>query len=690
MDKIKKQRRVKQFRLLVTAMAGLLSVICGGVAAHHCCGVPCWAQEVGRVAASLATIALAWVLIAVLYGFIKRSSFVIWGFAAIYCVGVLTYHEIEKHPCGEEMAHGVSILAPINNTLSIFFPSRGAYSEENHSEVHLDYQVVHLLSYFFFALVMFSFFGRRALNRSGQRLIPYRHRNIFWGYDENGQALGEDILARTVDDQVLFILPEQLRDDEDEDNRIFNNINRMDAVALYADYDKRTKLGRSRSGYRHFFLTEDQDFNVRMALRVLDGLIAQGVPMKTHLYVRSEMEGVDVFFQNRMKMLDEEGKKRIEVHLYNHSDLTARQFVAQYPVLAHPSMTIDTATCEVKGEMNILLLGLGWSGLELLKKMVCDAQFLGNDYRFSVTVIDRDYATKHGRYKYHFAELIEGNHFDLRFNPEGITEANGVAFYDWLAGGQRITTFDRIIVALGNDGLNVNTALELNKFRLNYYNGNPDMLKERIFAHVRNYDTFAYYQDEKSPIALFGGLRSTNSMRVLIDEEMDRIAKMVNYVYSRWDKDQFEAAEFARIVAQWESIEEAWAKATIFDQDSSRAVSLNIHNVIRLAGGEAAFISRLAECDYVERFAELEHLRWNAFHYVNGIRRWPFEEVNNRKGKLIENGTLLKHVCLVPYADLNKASDRVNFFRSLSDTQENFKASDRRIVAHFPLFLQHK
>lgn len=689
---IKQLRQYRKWRIFSVVVAALLAFITSGI----CLATYSSWVLTGQIVSAVTIVALAWVLISVLYSTVKRGSLIVIGFAVVYIFGIVAYQGIEKTSCEKNTAEsGVAILSPINNTLSIFFPSRGAYTEGNNSQLRFSYQLVHLLSYFFFALIAFSLFGRRMLNRSGHNLIGYRYKNLFWGYSPNGKVMAENILSHTVEDQVVFILPNDLKYDEQEYDRTFDQINAIDAVAIYDDFDKIKLHKRAYSGFRHFFISEEQDFNVRMALKVLDSLVGNKIIAKTHLYIRTELDNIDIFFEERLGKLDRE---LVEVHIYNHSDLAARQFIAEHPVVEHKDITINTTECKAQGSVNVLLLGFGWMGYELLKKIICDAQFMGEDFNFSVTVIDKDYQSKHGHYKYLLSECIgkenqmkaAGGKCNLEFNPREVCTVGSEDFYDWLNEGKNILNFNRIIVALGGDSVNVNTALELNRFRLSCFDkAGQDEKYEKIFAHVNDYDQYNYYAEGGSPITLFGGLRKTNCCEVLIDECMDEIAKLVNYVYSQYKVEQFTEIEIENAK---EAIEQEWAKTSLFNQNSSRAVALNICNMALLAGGQAEFVSRLKESYFLELFAEYEHLRWNAFHFANGIRRWDFDQVTAKNGKLrfLGGNILTRHICLVSYDELDEASNKVNTFRNSFEDRENYKDADRRIVRHFPIFIKHK
>ena len=372
----------------------------------------------------------------------------------------------------------------------------------------------------------------------------------------------------------------------------------------------------------------------------------------------------------------------------------------------------------------------------MLKKLVSDGQFIG-DYITNIVVVDNDYKQYHGRYQYIVQEAAKFG-VNICINPlvwlddmhkichqwlngeecsrkEGLEEkrihqANSHLFYEWLGFAPNddnvvnILRFNRIIVALGSDELNINTALQITNFRNHYFGAketiDSTLMPEPIFAHVRDKEAYSYYEESigktiDPPIRIFGGLKSIYNAKTLVEEKMDRIAKLVNYVYSQYMIDVLTNEQLTEAL-QNGNAEKEWAKCTIFDQDSSRAVAMNIDNILRIAGNIDRLRKMLDEPLYIERLSELEHKRWNAFHYMRGIGSWKIDEVQEArdrngkvkaKGKLFFNGALVRHICLVGYEELDAATRRVNI---LGNTSEDYKASDKRIIRHFPIFYQIK
>jgi hypothetical protein len=416
-------------------------------------------------------------------------------------------------------------------------------------------------------------------------------------------------------------------------------------------------------------------FYVRMALKVVDFLQTKKIK-EPHLYIRTETERIDNFFIN---------KPHVEIHLFNQSDLTARCFVKEHPMLDCPGVEIEPETLLVNYDFNLLLLGFGWAGHELLKKCICDAQFKGST--FKATVIDEALKTKYGYYPVLYDECIK----EYNLNLISIT-IGGKAFYEWIT--ENLTSYKRIIVALGNDKTNIDIAITLARI-LQAKGTKKSDIKNIIFAHVREKKKFGYFKrKDNSSIIIFGDIEEIYTQEMVIQGKMDEVAKMVNYAYCRSDITQLEEKDFNDNKA---NVETEW-KATInFNKDSSRAVVANVKNICTIAKGYD--IEKLGT-EKLDILAENEHLRWNAFHLVNGIRKWNIEDIpeNNTNAKYRDGqNNLLKHGCLVEFKSLKKVTEKINQnIQAYNENDKNkdkkktedYQEVDRRIIRHFPLFLK--
>ncbi len=463
-------------------------------------------------------------------------------------------------------------------------------------------------------------------------------RYLFVGASEQARILAKNL--KENDCRCIFLVSKG----KENDNALFDELRDMGAIVLYANFEDETMKFPQKTGDKFFFVEDDEDFNMEMSVRLLNQL-----KENAHIYIRTESREFYSYIKQYISA---------EIYVFNQSDLTAGLFVKKYPMLDSPNVKIDHEKLHVKGEFNVLFLGFGWQGKELLKKCVCDSQFVGSTFR--ATIIDKDFEKFHGDYLMLFDECIK--HYNLQFKSESV---GSVAFYEWL--NIEISNFNRIIT-LGNDSINMDTAEKIAKFL--YKKGIYDT-QEIVFARVQKLNPYS------EVFTAFGNIKDVYTGKVIVNEEDDEIAKMVNYVYSRYDKPFFD--EFTK--EDRENIVIKWKEASLFDKDSSRAVARNIDNIMRIL--DKKNILKLNK-DEMEIIAENEHLRWNAFHFVNGICKWEPDEIYNDNAKLSDKSkNLLKHGCLTSFSELDRISKKV---QDLGNKNENYAESDRRIVRHFPLF----
>lgn len=634
-------------------------------------------------------------IVATLYKPFKNLSWRIAGFVAIFAYGVIVYAHYDNNQHGLSGDSRISLLAAVNNTLSIFFPSRGAYDDVHgaYNDAHAEnvfsnsfifnYYLVHLLAYIYGALLLISIIGGRMMNRARKYLyVRYRKRYIFFGASQQSILLASNIMETVSGALIIFILEKsQKKDDE-----LFERLDNLGAVVLYRHPDAsqmRRRVSKiSPKTERYFFLDEDEDLNVKLALGLLRRFQTHPPLSVVYLYVKSEIEDIDIIFNEAKKGV------KADVTVFSQSDLTARQFIGNHSMLDAPTVVADKKVIQ---ENNILMLGFGVTAREILKKSVCDAQY--TEKKLSVTIIDKDFSKYHADFLFRFAEAKQK--YNINFNPGNIEYAGSPDFFAWLLAERKtqgedtkpitnLASFNRIIIALGDDRLNIDTAQIIARTRLTQELTDN---KEVIFAHVRHIEKYPYYRIFKKNtfISIFGNLEDIYTTDIVINEEMDIIAKKINLHYERKRNP----------LAQ---LEESWDKASIFHQNSSRMAVMGMVNILKMNGyrlikethHEEVELIKPSRIDY---FARLEHARWNAFHRMEGISCWDYHSVDDSvcNSKYIVNGKIIKHLCLVDdFDELDKIAEIVNKNskkQNIAFEEVNYKDSDRSNIREIITFL---
>lgn len=85
---IKTKRKCRQFKLTIALLCGIIGLIIIGscMANVEPCQIISYA---GRIVSSISLVGLAWVLVSVFYGYLKRTTLIVLSFLALLIYGLL-------------------------------------------------------------------------------------------------------------------------------------------------------------------------------------------------------------------------------------------------------------------------------------------------------------------------------------------------------------------------------------------------------------------------------------------------------------------------------------------------------------------------------------------------------------------------------------------------------------------------
>lgn len=186
--------------------------------------------------------------------------------------------------------------------------------------------------------------------------------------------------------------------------------------------------------------------------------------------------------------------------------------------------------------------------------------------------------------------------------------------------------------------------------------GQPELLQAVLSATLRR-ETDVFSSEEpalallaqQERLRLFPWRRSAMDVKLLFEDTMYRRAKRINLRYAHLYQGTEETPE---------NMELEWGRLDPFTRYSN--VSSADYHEIRLKLLEAQGLSGRAEelsPEELELLAELEHIRWCRYHYLNN---WRFGRPENGKAK---DPVRRLHAMLIPYEELSegeKEKDREN------------------------------
>ena len=661
-------------------------------------------------------------------------------FVSIFTWGIITYLQLSRiQEAASREAYSIEqrteiqprnepedmwdILLSGCQALASFFPSRGGYDTvDSQSYSYPGYVLFHITAYVFFVYFALMIWGERVCNRIMNFWTLDQHKYVFWckSIDAKIIYLAENIKERDAWARIVISVSE--KENKDKTHLLFREANYYGYVL---------KLRRMRqihtdclNARKHFFLTDNSNWNVRKAQAFLGRRKRKPTSSYADLYIMTGNDDVNTYFQmwadkvHAESALTGDKSRQVEIHLVNESELVAREFIEAYPMLKCPGIEIDPKTATVRGKFRTLLIGFGEHGWEILRHIVEDGQFVhrkdetdkGPD--FSVDIFDKE-PNRLGSFFKCYPDANRYCNMDLEHLERYRLDVFSGEFHDFLV--KNLGKYNRIVICLGDDNLGLNMASRIE----NIAKQNDICLQEKLFVFLkkdsvlftpRESDSVAKCLDiskadhERSLIAI-GDLKDIFTCdNILETNGIIETAKLINLMWLLdsdfnvakimksgkpllWLATKQEAYSYYDLPfrqPQGESSKTAPVEYRIlshFNRQSSIASARGYRNIALLLNpsltpDEAARTAPPdAKGELLETLAETEHKRWNAFHFMRGIKLWPIKDIPPEA--TLPNDILhhLRHAALVDYSELDSINQRFG----LKDGR-TMQSYDRRIV----------
>jgi hypothetical protein len=513
--------------------------------------------------------------------------------------------------------------------------------------------------------ILLQIFGKRLITKSKIWMDRSEETHVFFGVNMASLSLSKDLLRNNKSRLVIFVK----KMDENDDISLYHEVEEAGAflisresvlenielekeesiihshkegsIHLHNDNFKRQnirELGLVSKVLNHtthlYFLSAEEVRNLDKAHSVLTeiNLLSPGKPVTLHIRTTSsELE--DAFHQSHSVL-----SPNVKINLINLSEIASRQLISQFnPV---DWLGKDTQKAVTTAGFTVLLVGLGQSGSAVLKKLVEYGQFPGSE--FKAIVVDKDMATKKGRFEVCFPGLL--SNYKIEFAE---TEPGRTAFYDLIK--QQENKLDYIVLTLGNDDINIQTAIDIQQFLLK-----STGKRIRIIAQVKDNNNYNLLFDpsKQAGLSIFGREKDIFTENIVVRGDMEKAAKKIHEYYNS-KKERAQERQ-------------SWSELSIMKKLSNNSAANHIHTKLTLAGLTVEDVKKFETTeDFVnylgsERFENLakeEHLRWNALHFANGWNTWNLDEIPESAASNKDELRKL-HACLVSWEELTTVKER--------------------------------
>ncbi len=503
--------------------------------------------------------------------------------------------------------------------------------------------VLYATSLLLLIMVAMTQFGRRTNSYLRFYLNGQKDKYLFLGENSATITLAED-LSKNNNRLILFI--GNLRADK-KDFTFYDKVEAFGGVYIETNTSV-SKFSKYlfKNPLHLFFMSDNEDENLADTLKIVEQLkiLPDNEKKNIHIHLRLESENIHQLFEQQITKLG----SWLQYTIFRDSELIATMMVKEHnPVdLVKPDIQKAVATTNFE----VMIVGFGSNGNAALRKLIECGQFVGSKFR--AIVIDKDISSKMGSFYAQYPGLYENKEV-YKIDPIE-TEVGSEHFFGIIE--KECTTIKQIVIALGEDNLNIRTATDVNN-------------KLMCLGHSA-IKTIAIVRDKKyyTALPIFNQIYFTGRNDKLFTEDIivnEKLIIQAKQLHSFYEKKKKEKAE--KDGKEYKTVE--WEKLIYIKKVSNQTVAEHVIAKLSLIGLtpeqlKTNFSSKEKWVEYIKSYPDIyknlakgEHLRWNASYFVRGWRKWNLGDITGGEN---QNAALRLHACLVAWDELENVEKRFN------------------------------
>ena len=502
--------------------------------------------------------------------------------------------------------------------------------------------LIHVIAFYTAASALLIHFGNDLLRWIRIMTTKISDVDLIFGVNKDSIAFGQNI--SDIKGNMIVYVDSVIRDDYETSIKELGGLSYSDKDAVNASLSflRRIRVKPFKTKFRLYAMSEEYDKNLYYARIMLENLQKAGIlSEQTELLLKGTDEWKGLIFQSSS---DQYGYG--SVTSFNEFEMSARLLIHEYPLCNAIEFDKNARAVE---NMNVLIVGFGRIGHEVLRKIIANGQFEGSN--FKATVYDPNFEQRDGFFKSQYPNMFIN--YDVAFEPN---EGRGNKIFKFIQ--DNASNLKYIVICLKDRDVARDIAIHIvDRFHALGYSKNVytcDSKSVRCYSHhAKECETRWIYDSD-----------------LLYSGELDKYAMELNHNYTGG-----------------ENLKDDWKKCDYFSRMSSRASVDYLIPLIRRIKNNADSLTP----EQFENISRNEHLRWCAFHYTFGFEVMEREEfitrVKNYQDEITKYGSSkikttkdqksLKHACLIDWDELDDLSRIEN---SLTHGNKNYKNYDRMNV----------
>lgn len=530
----------------------------------------------------------------------------------------------------------VGIMFYGRNNSNVFY----ALPESQNPFAVLLFWLIHLIAFFTAATALLIRFGSDILRWIRIMTTKISDVILIFGVNQDSVMFGRNIAG--MKDSMLVYVDSVISENYEASISALGGLTytNKDAVIASVSFLKSLRIKPSVTRLKLYALSDGYDRNLQYARMMSESLKIIGIlPEQTELILLGTEEWKGMIFQS-----SETQYGYGSVVSFDESEMCARLLINKYPLCNAINFDENFRASE---DMNVLIVGFGRMGHEVLRKIIANGQFEGSS--FHATIYQPGFENLTGFFTSQYPKMFAN--YDIDFEPYGGRSNKIFKFIQ-----ENASSLKYIVICLEERELARDIAVHM---------------ADRL--HTMGYSLNVYTCDSKSircysQYAKECATHWVYDSELLYSGELDKYAMELNHRYTGGN-----------------SFTEDWKNCGYFERMSSRASVDYMIPLLRRLNAEV-FTS-----EQRENLAKSEHLRWCAFYYTFGFDVMDKEEfierIRKRLDEIREKGKssikvtndkkTMKHACLVDWDELDEISRIEN---SLTHGNKNYKEYDRANV----------
>ena len=524
--------------------------------------------------------------------------------------------------------------------------------------------------------------------------LKYRRKDIYYFSELNDKSLvlAEDIYNEEKKKALIVFC-----NCDKSDSSFFERSSLKKFIILpESELDFVTKHFNKKKKKYYFEISKDDSKNLENTKKLLDdykqfkGKFFKNV--KVFLFMNSTLFGSELISKE---------EKKINVILVDPVKTSVYNLLFEKPLVE--SIKNDIKDKEGKILLSIAVFGNGPYAKEFFKNSIW-ASVLDERYKTCISYVDNNATLFEGSLKRDCPELFKQN-YDLHFYNANLqtNELSKIL-------KENLSKSNYIVIDTGNDEENLKLAIFTRVFYLqnsNDFNHRPFIaLRIQNSKMVKRVNEYSLGKDKlEKDISYnfysFGDENEIYSHKLLIDSPIEKLAinckatydSIYNYIKKMEDeKKSYDLNNYELLYETEETTVNNYNKNE-FEKSTNRAAAVHIKNKLFLMGLKLVeyddspteeqindntkaleiFNKTIDKSEYnknldIEKLKQIEHERWNAFHYCEGWKNTTLEEtliyrnyINEEKKHKYLLGKM--HACLCAWEQLDKVEKKYGPFK---------------------------